>query len=387
MGERQETRNDPAPSLRTSLRAASQWWILLAAILLLIAALRAAAVVFLPIVLGLVMAMLLAPVTARLARVMWRWLATLITMVLPVLVVAVLGGFMWFAGQQVMNRAESFSPERAVERLEEARSWLVDRGVPEQLMPGGAVNDEDDQEAQPPAGDSEPGEAEAPAPSQAELPGGMLDRAVGVITGGLGTLFNAAVAISFAFAFCALALWEAPRWEAWVASWRNAPRSAYALSLTSQWSAQLRRYLLAKAITGVASGVATGLWLWVMGVPLAFVWGGLTFLLNFVPNIGALLSAIPPTVLALVELGFGEAMLVAAGLVVIEIVAGNLLEPLLQADFLELSPFVVLASLLFWALVWGVVGAVLAPVLTAAALTAVKQLRVRSEGRAPADDG
>lgn len=381
MGERQETRNDPAPTLRTSLRAASQWWILLAAILLLIAALRAAAVVFLPIVLGLVMAMLLAPVTTRLARVMWRWLATLITMILPVLFVAVLGGFMWFAGRQVMNRAESFSPERAVEQLEGARAWLVDKGVPEGWMPG--ADSDGGREAEEAAAGGGTGEAQA----QAQLPTGVLDRAVGVITGGLGTLLNAAVAIGFAFAFCALALWEAPRWEAWVASWSSGSRSAYALSLASQWSEQLRRYLLAKAITGTVSGVATGLWLWIMGVPLAFVWGGLTFLLNFIPNIGALLSTIPPIILALVELGFGEAALVAAGLVVIETVAGNLLEPLLQADFLELSPFVVLASLLFWAWVWGAVGAVLSPMLTAAALTAVKQLRVRSEARAPPDDG
>jgi AI-2 transport protein TqsA len=380
------------PTLRTSLRSASRWWILFAAVLLLIGAMRAAAVVFLPVVLGLVMAMLLAPLAERLARIMWRWLACLITMLAPTLVVILVGLFIWFAGRQLLDHAGAFSPQRALEQLQETRQWLIDRGAPESWLPGGAADtgEGEGETTNPGAVDdaaTEEQEGEQSELSAPALPEGMVERAVRVVTGGLGSLFNAAVAIGFAFAFCYFALWELPRWRRWVESWRNPNRSAYALSVTAQWSVHLRRYLLAKAITGVASGAATWLFLWIMGVPLAFVWGGLTFLMNFIPSIGALLSSIPPILLALAELGFGEAMLVAVGLIIIETVAANVLEPVLQGDFLELSPFLVLASLVFWAWVWGALGAVLAPMLTAAAITAAEQLRVKADGRERAEDG
>lgn len=392
MGENHASRDGQEPTLRTSLRSASRWWILLAAVLLLIGALRAAAVVFLPVVLGLVMAMLLVPVVNRLDRVLWRWLAALITMIIPVVIVGLIGLFFWFAGRQLVDQAGSFSPQRALKQLQETRQALVDRGVPEAWLPGGSAESDEgeDNPANPGAVDDastkeqEGEKAETTAPA---LPGGMVERAVGVITGGLGSLFNAAVAIGFAFAFCYFALWELPRWRQWVESWNNPSRSAYALSVSAQWSTQLRRYLIAKAITGLASGGATWLFLWIMGVPLPFVWGGLTFLMNFIPSIGALLSSIPPIILALAELGFAEAIIVAVGLIIIETVAGNVLEPLLQGDFLELSPFLVLASLVFWAWVWGALGAVLAPMLTAAAITAAEQLRVKPDGREKAEDG
>src|SRR5690606_22703880 len=114
----------------------SRWWILFAAVLLLVGALRAAAVVFLPIVLGLVMAMLLVPVVNRLDRVLWRWLAALITMIIPVLVVGLIGLFFWFAGRQVVDQAGSFSPQQMIQQLQETRAWLADKGVPEAVLPG-----------------------------------------------------------------------------------------------------------------------------------------------------------------------------------------------------------------------------------------------------------
>lgn len=394
MAENHASRDGHEPTLRTSLRSASRWWILFAAVLLLIGALRAAAVVFLPIVLGLVMAMLLVPVVNRLDRALWRWLAALITMIIPVLVVGLIGLFFWFAGRQVVEQAGSFSPQQMIQQLQETRAWLADKGVPEAVLPGASPESEDESQIKlddasttTQEGKTESGEGDQKSDAEELVPPGLVDRGMSVITGGLGSVFNAVVAIGFAFAFCYFALWEAPRWRQWVQSWNNRPRSQYTESVVSQWSVQLRRYLIAKAITGLASGGATWLFLWIMGVPLPFVWGGLTFLMNFIPSIGALLSSIPPIILALAELGFAEAMIVAVGLIIIETVAGNVLEPVLQGDFLELSPFLVLASLVFWAWVWGALGAVLAPMLTAAAITAAEQLRVKADGRERADDG
>jgi hypothetical protein len=70
-------------------------------------------------------------------RIMWRWAACLIAMVVPAVFVGLTGVFWWYAGRQVMDRAGSFSVERAVEQLRETRAWIVDRGVPEKWAPGG----------------------------------------------------------------------------------------------------------------------------------------------------------------------------------------------------------------------------------------------------------
>lgn len=362
----------PAPTLRASLRSASRWWVLLAAILLLIGAMRGAAVVFMPIVLGLVMAMLLAPVAGLLDRIMWRWLACLVALTVPLVFVGLTALFWVYAARQVMDKAGSFSLERAVEQLVDARGRAVDRGVSESLLPD-PLEEEGGAEAGREDADSEPGDGDAAANGTWSTAG---ERALSIMLGGLRTVLSGLVALGLAFAFAYFALWEAPRWRRWVESWDGRARSEYTLMVAGRGSRLVQRYLLAKLVTGAAAGIATWLWLLAMDVPLAFVWGGLTLLLNFIPSVGALLSGIPPTVLALTEMGVGEAMMVAAGLVVIEAITAQVVEPLLQADFLDVSPFVMVASLLFWAWLWGAVGAVLAPILTAGAIFAMQHLQI-----------
>lgn len=367
------------PTLSASLRTASRWWILIAGGLLFIGALREAAVVFMPIVLGLVMAMLLAPVAGVLDRIMWRWLACLLALAVPLLFVGLTALFWVYAGRQVMDRAGAFSLERAVEQLARARDRAVDLGLPETVLLGAAEEDNGDGDTTSDAEANGGDEATESSDRSAAANGPWstaAERALSVVLGGLRTALSGLVALGLAFAFAYFALWEAPRWRRWVESWNGRSRSEYTLMVAGRGSRLVQRYLLAKLVTGLAAGLATWLWLLAMDVPLAFVWGGLTFLLNFIPSVGALLSGIPPTVLALTELGLAEAMMVAAGLVVIEAITAQVVEPLLQADFLEVSPFVMVASLLFWAWLWGAVGAVLAPILTAGAINAMQHLRI-----------
>lgn len=125
-----------------------------------------------------------------------------------------------------------------------------------------------------------------------------------------------------------------------------------------------RRYLVIKTLLGVAGGAAIGIWLWILGVKYAFLWGFLAFLLNFVPYIGCYIAPIPPLLLALVEQGTGPAVLVLLGYLTVNAVLSYLVEPRLMGAQLGLSPLVVFASLLIWGWVLGPVGAVLAVPLT-----------------------
>ena len=124
------------------------------------------------------------------------------------------------------------------------------------------------------------------------------------------------------------------------------------------------RYLALKTLFSLATGVFIGIWLAVLGVDFALLWGLLAFLLNFVPNIGSIIAAIPAILLALIQLGWGSALLSSLGYIVVNVVVGSILEPRLMGHRLGLSTLVVFLSLVFWGWVLGPVGMVLSVPLT-----------------------
>jgi AI-2 transport protein TqsA len=124
-------------------------------------------------------------------------------------------------------------------------------------------------------------------------------------------------------------------------------------------------YLVIKTAVSLGTGVCIGLWAWVMGLDFPILLGLIGFALNYVPTIGSILAAIPAVILAIIQMGgIGPILAVAAGYLVINIIFGNLLEPHLLGRRLGLSTLVVILSLVFWAWVWGPVGALLAVPLT-----------------------
>jgi len=131
-----------------------------------------------------------------------------------------------------------------------------------------------------------------------------------------------------------------------------------------EFSEKLRTYMSIKTWMSLATGLLVTLWLWILGIDYPQLWGVLAFMLNFVPNIGSIIAAVPAILLALVQAGTGSAMLVAAGYVVINIVMGNVVEPKFMGKELGLSTLVVFLSLVFWGWVLGPVGMLLSVPLT-----------------------
>lgn len=125
-------------------------------------------------------------------------------------------------------------------------------------------------------------------------------------------------------------------------------------------------YFSIKFYTSTGTGVCAGLLTWALGVDSPLLWGFVAFLMNFVPNIGSFLAAIPPVLLAVIQpdLGLGSAGLVVLGYVVINVVIGTVLEPRYLGRGLGLSTIVVFASLVFWGWVLGPMGMLLSVPLT-----------------------
>jgi predicted PurR-regulated permease PerM len=126
----------------------------------------------------------------------------------------------------------------------------------------------------------------------------------------------------------------------------------------------LGRYLGIKTLVSAATGLLAGLLTWSIGVDFPLLWAMLAFLLNYVPTIGSIIAAVPAVLLALVQLGPGEASATALGFIIINVVFGNFLEPRLMGYGVGISPLVVFVGLIFWGFVFGPVGMLLSVPLT-----------------------
>jgi predicted PurR-regulated permease PerM len=163
----------------------------------------------------------------------------------------------------------------------------------------------------------------------------------------------------------------------------------------------MRQYLVYKALATFIITFAVVATLGIMGVPLLPVCGILTFVLNFIPNVGSFLAILAPLPLVYLKKGSTNGDVILAGLVpfLIHNMFGCLLEPQLMGRGLDLHPLTVVVSLTFWGCVWGIPGAVLSVPITCALKLAlegvdhpewVKELRVRIDdpmGHGSSQDG
>lgn len=129
---------------------------------------------------------------------------------------------------------------------------------------------------------------------------------------------------------------------------------------------QVRQYLITKTLVSFGTGFLTFLVLWIFGVDFALLWGFLAFLLNFIPNVGSLVAVAFPVVLSTLQFDtLVIPIVVLIILMVIQLIFGNVVEPRMMAFSLNLSPLLVLVSLIFWGYLWGLWGMVLSVPFTA----------------------
>ncbi|GHT45038.1 hypothetical protein FACS189454_03880 [Planctomycetales bacterium] len=129
--------------------------------------------------------------------------------------------------------------------------------------------------------------------------------------------------------------------------------------VTDTWN-----YTKVKTIVSLLTGIATTIGLWFLGVEYSLLWGFLMFILNYIPNIGQVIAAVPPVLLALIDNGFGTAVLAAIWITIVNSFFGYGVEPRYLGEKLGISSLVVLLSLIFWGYILGPIGMFLSAPLT-----------------------
>lgn len=309
---------------------AARWLLSGAAFVVLVAGARASADIVVPFLLSVILAVLFAgPMSWLHSRGVPRWLAVSLIIVL---LIAVTLAFGTLIGTSVIDFSQSlpFYQQRLREEVGVLIGWLASHGVE---VSGDIVRDNFD-------------------------PAAILT-VVGRIFTGIGDVLGRIGLILLTMTFILLE-WSGFRQKTKVAF----AHSEEHLARFAVISQNIKRYLMLKTLISLATGVLVTLWLIILQVDFPLLWGTLAFVLNYIPNIGSLIAAVPAILLAFLQMGFGGALFTGLGYLVVNFILANLIEPRVMGEGVGLSTLVVFLSLVFWGWVLGPIGMLLSVPLT-----------------------
>lgn len=129
----------------------------------------------------------------------------------------------------------------------------------------------------------------------------------------------------------------------------------------------MRKYLGVKTLTSFLTAVLCFIIFTTIGLDYALFWAFLVFLFNYIPTIGSITATVLPALLSLVQFDtLSPFLIVVIGVTAVQILVGNILEPRLMGNSLNISPLVVVLSLILWSMLWGIVGMLLSVPITVA---------------------
>ena len=361
--------DDPIRDFGTPIRVL----VVVACVVVVVAGLRAASSVIEPFLIALFVVSLSLPVLFWLKQRLPTMLAVLGTILMDIAVLAAAGSLVGTTVNQLAGDMDKYQG-RLTELIDDGSAWLEERGLqPEWLSSpageGAAAGEADVDTTAEIGGETVAATVPQPVPDGAgessELPG-LLSRfdsslLVDFANQALrytATAFSSLLIIALIVVFM---LFEAATFRYKV---RIAFTGADAEERFSRVMYEIQNYIGIKTVVSAATGLLIGVWVGVLGVDFAIFWGLVAFVLNFIPNLGSIIAAVPTTLLAMVQIGVGRGLLVALGYLVVNMVIGNLIEPHLMGRRLGLSTLVVVLSLVFWGWVWGPIGMLLSVPLT-----------------------
>ena len=313
--------DSPSPSLRP--------WLAALVVIAVVAALKATQAVTMPLAFALFLTLLFWPLQDRLRRAMPKGAAFGLTFLAFLAALTAFGGALYYAAAEVIDRAPDYRED-----------WERVRGMlPDALAPALGGN-----------GDAN-GDASGPAQE--------------VLKGAAAAFWTTGALFVLTVAFFALALLEVRPFQRKLAQRFEGSSAEVVAEGADEVAQKVLSYAGTRAFTSGLTGVLSWGVAALVGLDFAFVWGLLSFLLNFVPTLGSIVAIVPPTLFALFQFGMAwQVGAVLGGFVLVQVVLGSFVDPKLQGKNLQLSPLVVLFSIAFWGWVWGIGGALLGVPLT-----------------------
>ena len=334
---------DPADRSRSPRSRPELWLLTLIALVLRGWALRAMTSVFVPVIVSFFLALVIYPLDRMAAERLpgkLQWLGHVLALSVVLLALMLFLGCLWLGAEQLVTRFEGTDYTELVPQS--LLNSLTGDGESTSRL-GGVYSD-----------------------ATRSLAGVAVERITGMaqwVVNAAGAMLAGSVLVIF---LILMMLIEVPQWNAKLASAASQQANLDMQHAMAVIAARLRRYLLTRMVIGVITGGLYALWLWILGIDLLFVWAMLAFLLNFVPTFGSLIAGVLATAYAMSQTDLANAALVAAGLLVIEQVMGNFVDPRMQGKQVSVSPLVILIVLVLWTWIWGPVGAILAvPIIVA----------------------
>jgi AI-2 transport protein TqsA len=303
-----------------------------------IAALKLAATVLLPLVFALFLVAIFWPLQRRLQARLPRGLASGLTFLVFLLVVGCFVAGFWLCGQLLAQKWPEIAPA-----LEQYRGLAESYGIP---LPGSTGGE-----------------------SQTSGSGGQSS-----LMRFARSALSAGGAAMLVIAYLLLGLLEMQDYRLKLRHILPAGEDEHWREVSHEVTNDFQRYMIVRTGIGLINGVLIWLAAWLLGLEFAFIWGFLSFLLNYIPTIGSVVAVIFPVLFALAQAGGGGlpwlTLLVFGG---IQILLGVVLDPLIEGHYLAPSPLVVLLSVTFWGWVWGIAGAFIGVPLTILVIITCKQ--------------
>ncbi|MFG1813636.1 AI-2E family transporter [Kribbella sp. NPDC049174] len=298
-----------------------------AAAVLTAAGVRGVAHIVGPVFLALVLTIAVSPLRRMLIRRgVRRWLAGLIALVVVISLLIGLAAALALSVAQLANLLPEYEDKFAA-LVDDARGWLADRGI---------------------------GEQQIQAAVQTFDLGKLVDLLQATLSGLLGIFSNLAFIVVLLF-FMGI---DATQFtDRLIEAARMRPGISGALT---DFARGTTRYLIVSTIFGLIVALIDVGVLYLLDIPLPWLWGLLAFITNYIPNVGFVIGVIPPALLGLLDSGWSTLISVVVAYCIINFIIQSIIQPKVVGDAVGLTSTLSFLSLVFWAWVLGPLGAVLA---------------------------
>ena len=295
------------------------------------AVMQQTAAILLPLIIAVLLSFVLSPLVDMIVRIKVPRILAIVVIILLLLAIAFgLSMIIYSSAQSLMSAFPEYQ-----QRVQGIISDIIDAtGLPDDIL-------------------SEFNLMQAVAGLAASFSGGLLEF--------LGSLVMTMIFLFFL-------LMEKPFMRRKVTDAMRGQDTKYIWRIIAHMNQQIGRYLSIKLFVSLLTSVIVAISFRIVGVDFVLIWALLTFLFNFIPSIGSILITLVASLFAFLQFfpAWGPFLGASISMAVTQLLIGNVLDPKMQGDSLNLSPVVILFSLLFWGWLWGVMGMFLAVPLTVA---------------------